>query len=143
MERISVDGGRNKCICPDSTDNSWFGNVTLNDSQAKPGEIWSVSVTNCKTGEVCYHGTMSAGDTQGFSSDASGKPGSGFSFSATGYLFGAGGQVTAQGSAQATFPDCCDPDPGCNPSSSSTRPRSGGGRRGNSGGSGGNYVPPP
>lgn len=145
VERISVDGGLNKCVEKDSTDNQWSGEVTLNDPGAKLGELWSVTVLNCKTRETVYHGTMANGDTQGFGpSSASGKPGSGFSFSGTGFLLGSDGQVSAQGSGSATFPGSCDPDPGCTPPRSSGG-SSGGGQRGGGGGrgSGGSYVPPP
>jgi hypothetical protein len=68
-------------------------------------------VLNCKTRAVVYHGTMRHGDTQGFdASSATGKPGSTFAFAATAFLFGSGGQVTAQGAAWATFPSCCAAD---------------------------------
>lgn len=98
-------------VHPAVTSNSWFGTVTIIDPAARPFEIWSITVLNCKTREVIYHGTTQAGVARGFGpSLASGQLGSRFAFSATAFLFGAGGSVTAQGSATATFPPGCTPE---------------------------------
>lgn len=75
----------------DPISDTFFGNVTLNDSGARPGDLWSVTVlAGSPSGfETLYHGTMAAGDTQGWGPiTRTAMPGTSFSVWATAHLMG-------------------------------------------------------
>lgn len=84
------DGGGGYLEVTDPIDDTFAGNVSLLDPSARPGDIWSVTVYAASTGapQSVYHGTMSSGDTQGFSFARTARVGREFGVWATAHLFG-------------------------------------------------------